>query len=112
MEGFLRAYRREDNRRVPLRAEETHGHVQALDIHEPARANLDARIAFAICPHRSIVVHTGGEITEVRRRQCLACRGLKIHHVEGLVGGGNHFVAFQKRIEPAQKLFLRDFACG
>jgi hypothetical protein len=110
MEGFLSAHGGEHNRRVPLRAEEAYRHVDVLDVNEPARPNLDARVAFAIRPHCPIVVHAGGEIAEMRWRQGLPCGELEIQNIEGLVRRGNHFVALLKRIEPAKKLPLCYFA--
>src|SRR5713101_301958 len=85
VKGFLVANWADDDRIAPGGPQETHGHVDLLDIDESAGPNLDARIAFPIRPYRSIVVHAGGEIAEMRRRQCFARGGLEIHHVEGLV---------------------------
>src|SRR6266403_2121832 len=110
MESFLSAHRREHNWRGPLRAEEADGHVEVLDIDEPPRSNLDARVTFAICAHGPIVIHAGGKIAKMRWRQYFARCRLKIHHVEGLVWGGDHFLALLNRIQPAKKLLLREFA--
>src|SRR6266571_2336989 len=46
----------------------------------------------------------------MRGRQCLARRRFKIHHVECLVGRGNHFVALRKGFKPAKKFPLCHFA--
>ena len=43
-------------------------------------------------------------------RQYLACRRLKIHHIEGLVRRSNYTVALLQGIEPANKFLIRDFA--
>ena len=110
MESFLSAHWRQHDRRAPLCAKEIHRHIDVFDIDQPARPNLDARIAFAICPHRSVIVHTGGEIAEVCWRQYLACRRLKIHHIEGLVRRSNYTIALLQGIEPANKFLIRDFA--
>jgi|GEM_PF-6711586 len=56
------------NGTAPSSPKETYRHVDLLDIDEPARPNLDARIAFSICPHCAIVVHSCGEIAKMRRR--------------------------------------------
>src|SRR5713226_4738944 len=66
MESFLAAYGGKHNWRVPLCAEEVHRHVDVFHIDQPARANLDPRIALAIRPHGSIVIHAGREIAEMR----------------------------------------------
>src|SRR2546430_5167516 len=43
----------------------------------------------------------------MRRGDCFLRRGLKIHHIEGLVGGRNDRVALLLQIpEPPQKVFL------
>ncbi|MCU1317820.1 MAG: hypothetical protein JWN63_3142 [Candidatus Acidoferrum typicum] len=85
MESLLTAYGGKHNWSVPLRAEEIHRHVNIFDVDEPARVNLNPRIAFAIRPHRSVVVHAGGEIAEMRGWQSFARGRLKVHHVDGPV---------------------------
>src|SRR5690349_23728646 len=85
MKGLLSAHRREHKWRTPLRPEYLHGHVDVFYVHEPACAYLYPRVAFAIRAHRSVIVHTCGEIAEMSWRQRFACSSFKIHHFECLV---------------------------
>src|SRR5262249_1565735 len=87
MKGLLAADRTYYDRTRPRGSEESHRHVYGLHIDEPARTNLEPRIAFSVSSYRAVVIHSCGQVTEVSRGQGLASGGLEIHDIEGLVRG-------------------------
>src|SRR5215467_10846250 len=95
------------NGTAPSSSEEAYRRVDLPDIDESARPNLDARIAFSICPHRGIVVHSCGEITKMCRRQGFARCRLEIQHIEGLVRRRDHVGVLLEVPEPATERRLR-----
>ena len=82
----------DDDRRIPGRAEEIHGHVDVADAHHAAHPQAVIRKSRGIGLQRRVAVDAGREIAEMRRRQFRAREPLEIEHVERLVGRGDEFV--------------------
>src|SRR5215472_15106229 len=87
MKRLLAANRTYHDRTAPRGSEKAHRHVYGVHIDEPARTNPEPRIAFSVRSYRAVVIHSCGQVAEVGRGQGLACCGLEIHDIEGLVRG-------------------------
>src|SRR5262250_539648 len=95
------------NGTAPSSLQEAYRRVDLPDVDESARPNLDARIAFSICPHRGIIVDSCGEIAKMCRRQGFARCRLEIQHIESLVGRRDHVGVLLEVPEPATECRLR-----
>ena len=84
-----RAAGRQHDRRLPFRAEQIDAHVDLRGIDETARAELVVGKPFTIRLQRRVVVHAGGEVSPMRRRQRFLRRRLEFQDVDGLSGIGD-----------------------
>ena len=81
VEHALTANGAQEDRAVVLHAEQLHAVVDLRNVHQTARAELDAMIAFDVRLISFVVVHTGGHIAPVRGRQNLARETFEVHHL-------------------------------
>src|SRR5262245_52670123 len=86
MKRLLAPRRREDDRTSPGLSEQLDGRVDGGHVHQPAGPDLKLRKPLSVRAKRSVVVHTGGEVPEVRCRKPFARHGLEIEHVDRVVG--------------------------
>src|SRR5215470_9830655 len=95
------------NGTAPSSSKEAYRRVDLPNIGESARPNLDARIAFSICPHRGMGVHSFREITKMCRRHAFARCRLEIQHIEGLVRRRDHVGVLLEVPKPTTECRLR-----
>lgn len=78
--------RTEKDRCLPFRAKKVDRTIQLRRVNQATGTNLDMLIGFVVQSDGRVVVHTSGQIGEMRRRQRLAGQLLELHHAKSLIG--------------------------
>ena len=89
MKCLLASDRRKRNGMLPDRAENFRAQIGVADINHAPRAKLEALESFSVRGERHIVIHSGGQVPEVRWRKFLARGGFEVHNVQCVLQVGD-----------------------
>jgi hypothetical protein len=81
---------------VVRRAENVGAHVDFADVDEPSRPQRKVTKSLPIGTQRYLIVHSGGHVTEMRRRHILH-QGLEVEDIQRLLGVFDQFTKIARR---------------
>ena len=97
MEGAHAGHGAEEERSRQRLPEDFGGGVDTAHVHQVAGPDLHAVEGLPVGADRAIVVHAGGQIAPVRRRQCATRRLLEVEQVEGVLDRRDRVLGPERR---------------